>query len=50
MDKKAVFHKSCIARYNKQQLNRKRKREEFNEDVSNSKSNALSVENTLSST
>ena len=49
MDKKAVFHKSCIARYNKQKLNRKRKREESNEDVSNSESNALSVENTLSS-
>ena len=38
MDKKAVFHKSCIARYNKHKLNRKRKREESNEDVSNSNS------------
>ena len=33
MKKKAVFHKSCIARYNKQKLNRKRKHEESNEDV-----------------
>lgn len=32
VEKKAVFHKSCIARYNKQKLERKRKREESSED------------------